>query len=477
MRLLVTDEIVELKKKDDNIYPEKTIRRVMDACTDCDSCRFLMDESCLVFPELYRLYDREKKEGKKAGKADLLDLPDLCTLCGLCPCPDIRIDLIRGKTERVSQEGMPLGVRLLANLQLFGRLGGLMPRLVNAILKIEPFARLIKKIARIHPERNFPAVARESFFAWAHRTGLDRKTNQHPKAAYFAGCTAGYLFPEVARATVNVLKHNGISVFVPPQECCGMPTFLEGDETTTLRRVQSNLETFLNAAREGYDLVCSCPTCGFLMKVLLKERAFYSEAYQRSVRAGVDEIKVPDSKAGRTGFACLKKTMYQAILKDDSYFSSLDPLERIALSEKITDLGEYLDRLYWEKRLDRRFGKLEGRMVYYAPCHQREQEIGIPYEKLLHLIPGLSIRRVGGAMDCCGMGGSLGFKKDFHEASIKLGQPLMEKIKKADPEAVITDCLSCRLQFTYALPYPVFHPLELISQSYDIAAGKGQHYT
>jgi glycerol-3-phosphate dehydrogenase subunit C len=94
---LVKDEIVELKKKDDNIYPEKTIRRVMDACTDCDSCRFLMDESCLLFPELYRLYDREKEKGKKVGKADLLDLPDLCTLCGLCPCPDIRIDLIRGK--------------------------------------------------------------------------------------------------------------------------------------------------------------------------------------------------------------------------------------------------------------------------------------------------------------------------------------------------------------------------------------------
>jgi glycerol-3-phosphate dehydrogenase subunit C len=42
----------------------------------------------------------------------------------------------------------------------------------------------------------------------------------------------------------------------------------------------------------------------------------------------------------------------------------------------------------------------------------------------------------------------------------------MEKIKKAEPEAIITDCLSCRLQFTYALPYPVLHPLELISRAY-----------
>lgn len=448
---------------------EKTIRSVVDACSDCDSCRFLMDESCLLFPELYRLYDKEKMDGKPSSDAMLLKLPELCTLCGLCPCPDIRSDVIRGKTERVRKEGMSLGNRLLADVQLFGRLGGLMPRVVNAALKIKPIADILKKIAGIHHQRGLPLIAQESFFVWAHRKGLDRETDQHPKVAYFAGCTAGYLFPEVARATVNVLKHNGVSVYVPPQECCGMPTLLEGDEPTTLRRVRSNLETLLNTAREGYALVCSCPTCGFLMKVLLKERAIYSEGYQSSVKAGADEIKVPNQKAGKTGFACLKKSMYQAILKDDGYFSGFDPLDRIALSGLITDMGEYLDLLYREKRLNIHFGKLEGRMAYFAPCHQREQEIGTPYEKLLHHIPGLSIQRVGGTMDCCGMGGSLGFKKNFHEASVNLGKPLMEKIKKAEPEVIITDCLSCRLQFSHALPYPVLHPLELISQAYETA--------
>lgn len=467
MHLIVKDKIIELKTKEDNLYPEKTIRRVLDACTDCDSCRFLMDESCLLFPELYRLYDREKEKGKKAGKAELLDLADLCTLCGLCPCPDIRTDLIRGKTERVRKEGMPFAIRLLADVQFFVRLGALMPRLVNTILKIKPIAHILKKIGRIHPQRAIPLMAKESFFSWAHRKGFDRKKEQSPKVAYFAGCTAGYLFPEVARATVNVLTHNDISVYVPPQDCCGMPTLLEGDEPTTLRRVRSNLETLLNAIREGYDPVCSCPTCGFLMRVLLKERAHYSEAYQSLVKAGRDEIRVPDSRAGKPEFTSLKKSMYQAILKDDGYFSGLDPIDRIALAEKITDLGGYLDQLYQEKRMNLHFGKLEGRMIYFVPCHQREQEIGTPYEKLLNLIPGLSIRRVGGAMDCCGMGGSLGFKKDFHQASIRLGKHLMEKIRAAEPEAIITDCLSCRLQFTHSLPYPVLHPLELISQAYE----------
>jgi glycerol-3-phosphate dehydrogenase subunit C len=439
----------------------------LDACADCDSCRYLMDESCLLFPELYRLYDKEKLDGKPVSKAELCNLSQLCTLCGLCPCPDIRMDVIRGKTEWVHKKGMPFAVRLLADVQLFGRCCGLMPKVFDAVLKSKLLAGMIKKIAQLHPQRKLPFLARENFFDWSHRKGLDHETDQYPRAAYFAGCTAGYFFPEVARAAVNVLKHNRVFVYVPPQQCCGMPTFLEGDRPTTLSRVRYNMEILLKTSRAGYDLVCSCPTCGFLMKVLLKERALYSEAYQRSVNAEKDEIKVPDSKAGKSGFVYLKKCMYQAILKDDGYFCGLDPLDRIDLSDQITDMGEYLDRLYRENRLNIHFGELKGRMVYFAPCHQREQEIGSPYEKLLQLLPRVSIQNVGGAMDCCGMGGSLGFKKNFHEASIKLGKPLMEKIKKVEPDIIITDCLSCRLQFNHTLCYPVLHPLELFSQAYE----------
>jgi glycerol-3-phosphate dehydrogenase subunit C len=234
-------------------------------------------------------------------------------------------------------------------------------------------------------------------------------------------------------------------------------------------RIGSNFDILLEAAGAGYDLVCSCPTCGFLMKILIKERACYSDVYQHSVHAGADEIKVPGRKAGADGFVSLNKSMYHKILKDDGYFNALDPLKRIALSDRVTDMGEYLDRLYHKGLLNTRLGIIHDRMVYFAPCHQREQEIGSPYENLLTLIPGLEIVRVGGAMDCCGMGGSLGLKESFYEKSIELGRPLFRKILVAAPEAIITDCLSCRLQFEHLLPYDVFHPLEVLSRAYESA--------
>lgn len=444
---------------------EKTIRGVLDACADCDTCRFLMDESCLLFPELYRLYDQEREQGRPVGGAELRRLSELCTLCGLCPCPDIRMDVIRGKTERVQQEGLRLSARLLADLQRLGRWGAPAANIWNRLLGLAPVAAMARKAAGIHPRRKLPRLAEEDFFTWARRRGLDREPDRSPKVAYFAGCTAGYLFPEVARAAVSVLAFNGIAVHVPPQQCCGMPSLLEGDARTALARARANTSILLQVARSGHDPVCSCPTCGFMMKVLLKEKAFYSAAYQRSVQAAEDEIKVPDPHAGPDGFARLKKSMYRHLLADDGCFSGLDPLERIALAEKVKDLGEYLADLHRDQRLNTRFSRIKARMAYFAPCHQREQGIGSPYEKLLALIPGLSVARVGGAMDCCGMGGSLGFKEAFHDASLRLARPLMQKIRAAAPEALLTDCLSCRLQFQHLLPYPVYHPLQIIARA------------
>ncbi len=442
----------------------KTIRAVLDGCADCDTCRFLMEESCLFFPELYRLYDEEKEHRRTVGEKDLRRLSELCTLCGLCPCPDIPMDVIRGKTERVRQYGMPRRIRWLADVQTFGQMGRIAPRLFNRLLAFAPVCGMVRKAMGIHPDRRLPALPAESFFDWARRAGLDRKPDQGPKVAYFAGCSAGYLFPEVARAAVTFLRNNGIAVYVPSQQCCGMPTLVEGDRKTTLGRLGANLRTLLQAVGEGFTVVCSCPTCGFLMKVLLRQGAYFSNAYQREVGAGPDEIKVPDESRGGDGFVRLKKNLYPQLLKDDAYFSGFDALERIRLSENVMDLGEFLARWYKDKWLSVRFGEVPGRMVYYAPCHQREQKIKTPYLDLMQRIPGLAVASVGSVMDCCGMGGSLGYKQEFYEESIRLATPLIEKIRAAAPDAIVTDCLSCRLQFQHLLPYPVYHPLELLAR-------------
>lgn len=464
---MVNLQVKQLQEIPDDSRPEKIIRSVMNACADCDTCRFLMNESCLMFPELYRLYDLEKEGSRSVGENDLRHLVEYCTLCGLCPCPNIRNDLIRAKTGYINREGMSLSRRLLSDVQSLGRLCAIFPEVINGMLRLKPLENMAGKIADIHPQRRLPVFPKRSFFSWAKNRGLNQGNDNHngPKAAYFAGCTAGYLFPEVARAAVSVLEHIGIAVYVPPQQCCGMPTMLEGDKPATLRRIEFNLEHLLHAMEMGYDLVCSCPTCGFFLKILLKERACYSGDYQKSVNAAEDEIIIPGKSVDRSTHISLKKSMYHRILKDDGYFSSLDPLKRMALADHVMDMGEYLSRLDIADSEKTDFGAISGRMVYHTPCHQREQQIGRPYEKLLSRIHGLTLTNIGSGMDCCGMGGSLGFKTGFSDLSLKLGRPLFRKIEAEASDAIITDCLSCRLQFEHVLPYPVYHPLEVLSRA------------
>ena len=90
--------------------PEKKAHKVVDECADCDVCRFLMDSDCLMFPELYRLYDREKESGEKITSGELRHLVDLCNFCALCPCPPVRANIIEAKTRFIDRDGLKFGV-------------------------------------------------------------------------------------------------------------------------------------------------------------------------------------------------------------------------------------------------------------------------------------------------------------------------------------------------------------------------------
>lgn len=445
------------------------MRGVLKLCNDCDSCRDLLNEVCVMFPEMFRIGDEEMKSGVPAAEAQLRDLVNLCNLCGLCPCPRIPADVMEAKSRYLEREGLPLTTRLLTDVPRMAGFCGSFPKLVDAMGSGTAIGGLIRKLIGIHADRRLPSFPRESFFAWAESQGLTKRQPDVPALAYFAGCTAGYLFPQVARSLVEILQRNGVAVYVPPQDCCGMPHLVEGNRSATLERTRTNLRHLLQAVAAGDTLVTSCPSCGYYTKLLLKDRAFYSEAYQRSVHADDDEIKVPDPKPGSDKQWVLKKSVFKDIMKDDGYFSPLDPLERIALAGHMFDAGEYLARLHAERRLDLRFGAVAERMVYFAPCHQRKQKIGSPYLELLRLIPEIGIETVGGELDCCGMGGNFGYKTKSHDKFLAIGEPLIEKIRRRAPAAIVTDCLSCRLQFSHALPYPVFHPLEILARAYGAA--------
>jgi glycerol-3-phosphate dehydrogenase subunit C len=467
--------------------PEELVHKVIDRCANCDWCRdYLKESSCLFFRRLYRLYDREKAGGRAIGDAELKRLVDLCNSCGICPCVEIRTWVREAKDGFMARDGMPPVIRVLEDVRLLAKLGGIAPSVTNFLLKDGPVGRGIKRLTGIHPERKLPHFPVQSFDGWAKARGLhEPPQTSGRKVAYFTGCTARYLFPQVAQATVEVLQKNGIAVYVPPQRCCGMPTMLEGDRAFTFKTATFNFKELAAVVDAGYDIVTSCPTCGYFLKGVLPADALHSPEYRARVlqldkEEGGDLLKIgarlkaeepafnarPDPAFERAVQPSTIKFARSGLLRDRSYFDSFDGMQRMRIASRTYDLGEYLRNLDRAGELNRDLAPVPAGMSYFAPCHQREQDIGTPWTDLLALVPGSRVGHVGNDFDCCGLGGIMGFKKGFHPVSVAIGRRLRDKIETAAPTQVLTDCLSCRMQFEQMQERPVTHPVEILWASY-----------
>jgi glycerol-3-phosphate dehydrogenase subunit C len=472
--------------------PEQIAEGVLTLCAGCDQCRELLEDApCQFFPKLYVLADRMKAGGPAPTSREWQDMVDMCNSCGQCPCASIQTQIREAKDAFIARDGLPLTIRLIEDVQLVGKLCGMMPSVTNALMKLKPVAGAVKAVLGVHPERKIPEIPPEPFDAYAEREGLTvMPEGNGRKVAYFVGCTARHVFPQVARATVKVLQANGISVYVPPQKCCGMPTYLEGDRSFTYSLASDNLPVLKSCIEAGFDIVTACPTCSFAFKTVLARGAVFAPERRAKIAAMLDEeggdvarvaARLEREELAFTGrintlAASFRRTWilnqmavhrYAGDGQDDGYFRDIDANVRLDVAGHVWELGEYLRDLATSGELTLPEGLTTEKLAYFAPCHLREQNMGRPWQEIIDAMPGAEVQPVGRPDDCCGLGGVMGYKKNFHHASLAMGRGLMDRTSAAHPDRVVTECLGCRVQFQQMLSYPVSHPVELLADAYE----------
>ena len=103
------------------------------------------------------------------------------------------------------------------------------------------------------------------------------------------------------------------------------------------------------------------------------------------------------------------------------------------------------------------------RLFYHSHCQQKTIGAAAPTEKLLREI-GFDV--ITSTVECCGMAGSFGYKKDFYELSMAVGEDLFRQVQAAEaqqePRALIASGISCTEQIQAGLRRPVMHPIELL---------------
>lgn len=234
--------------------------------------------------------------------------------------------------------------------------------------------------------------------------------------ALLTGCVAGALFDHVHQATRRTLAVNGYRVTEPRgQGCCGAPHAHAGDPVTARKLVARNI----------------------------------------AAMAGVDWVVVNAAGCG-------------AILKEAGHLLGTD--EATAFGARVRDVSELLAAAG-----PRPGAELTLQVGYDPPCHLQHAQ-GVHQEVLtvLNAIPGLSVRLLPGADQCCGSAGI--FNLQHPELAGSILDAKLEAIRQADPpvDLIVTGNPGCLMQIgagvrTHDLPVGLAHPVELLDRSYAAA--------
>jgi glycerol-3-phosphate dehydrogenase subunit C len=339
---------------------------------------------------------------------------DLCIGCHLCDLvctsgvPISELNLI-ARAKYLDEKGRPFRDWLLTHAYLYGKLGSRFSRILNPLLKNAVVRWIVQLFLGIDRRRELPVYDSPTFRQWFK----NHPPKEGKKLAYFYGCYINTNETDVGKATVEVLEANGFKVVLPPQECCGIPLLGNGNFKGARKMALKNVPSLLQAIRSGSDLIFSSTSCGHMIK------HEYSHL-----------LNIPDSEE---------------------------------VAKQTFDLFEYLRNLKESGNLNTRFNKLQIKAAYFAPCHLRSLGIGLPALEILRLIPGLKVENI--EADCCGLGGTFGFKKEKYEISQEIGKDLKEAIDRIEPEVVLTDCEGCRMQIRHLTGLKVLHPVQLLRDS------------
>ena len=61
-----------------------------------------------------------------------------------------------------------------------------------------------------------------------------------------------------------------------------------------------------------------------------------------------------------------------------------------------------------------------------------------------------------------------GFKKEYYQLSMKVAEPLFEKVDSANPDYAVSDCPMSGLQIEQGTGRKVLHPIQIVHMAYGL---------
>jgi len=414
---------------------DQELERVFEICHGCRRCFNL----CNAFPTLFDLID-ESKTGEidgvdKKAYGQVVDHCYLCDMCYMTKCPYVpphpwNVDfphlMLRAKAVKHRNGGTRWRDKVLSSTDLVGSIAGIpvIAEIVNVVNRSSIGRKMLDATLGVHPEAPVPPYRSNTL-----RSQLWRRSTPPPEAraagstrgkvVLFATCYGNRNEPEIGRNLVRIFEHNGIEVALAEREnCCGMPKLELGDLEAVAALKAKNVPALLAMIERGYDIVAPVPSCVLMFKQELP-------------------LMFPDD----VDVATIKRHMF-------------DPFEYLALRHKAGLM-----------RTD--FSRPLGKIAYHVACHLRVQNIGLKTRDILQLVPGTTVEPIE---RCSGHNGTYAVKREFHDISMKIGKPVIERVQASGADYYASDCPMAGHQIESGLDHgpPPTHPLTLLRMAYGL---------
>ena len=213
----------------------------------------------------------------------------------------------------------------------------------------------------------------------------------------------------------EVLQQNGIGLYVPPsQSASGISRLNSGDVRNARKIARKNVRLLADAVRQGYHIVATEPSA----------------------------------------LLCLKH----------EYPNLLDDEDAHLVAEHSSEACAYLWDLHQSKQLNLDFSRVDCRIAYHQPCHLRVLDPECCATKLLSLIPGIEVENIDAG--CSGMAGTWGLQRKNYRSSLRIGWPVISKMRSARVSIATTECSACKMQIEHGSDRTTLHPLKLVAHAY-----------
>ena len=384
----------------------------------------------------------------EAGTRGLLNarFSELCTGCSRCvmQCP-VRIDipwLNSNLRERINERDVqrsggilekaaaaqldvkaPLPKIFFGRYDLFGKWGARLAPVSNWVNQLLVTRALMERFVGVDRRRELPPFARKTLVRAARNSVSSQSSPARDRVALFPDIFTNYGSPERGLAAIEILKRIGIDLVVTEISADGRASLSQGLIRTAQQQAQRTSELLLKYIRDGREIIVIEPSA------LAMLRLDYQHFLPRDV---FDEIRSHSFEAVEYLWRILQECGLNA---SDFFTASQHPLGT--------------------------------RLFYHSHCQQKTISAAAPTEALLRAV-GFDVAT--SRVECCGMAGSFGYKKDFYDLSMAVGEDLFNQVREAEVKdgqrTLVATGTSCQEQLHAGLQRKVFHPMQLLAETW-----------